>query len=44
MKMSMNVIFKGTHTSTEPPNLSLDETSLVVAGEKIENDLDQEEM
>ena len=36
--MSINGIFKGTRTSTEPPNISLDETSLVDAGDEIEND------
>ena len=38
--MSMNAIFKDSLTSgtTEQPNISLDETSLVVvAGEEIEN-------
>ena len=35
--MSMNAISKGTLASTEPPNISLDETSLIVAGEEIQN-------
>ena len=36
--MSMNTTFKGTLTSTEQPNISLDETSLVVEGEDVEID------
>ena len=36
--MSMNVILEGTRTSTEPPNISLDETSLVVVGEDMEHE------
>ena len=39
-KMSMNAIFRDPLTSetTEQPNISLDETSLVVAREDMENE------
>ena len=38
--MSMNTIFRSSLTSgtTEQPNISLDETSLVVAEEDMENE------